>query len=230
MATKKLWKNLCRAPVHISDVGAILRNFPQLPLPLTSPCCDHKTPSSPQGSVQRSPRVLLSWPKLLLWIRGSVGMGVCEGAGLSPWQQASSAHNCSSIHNLIMTFTLSIWRQSLTAAACRWTHTLYALLAGAKTVFFFWFITLGNATSPSKRCGFMLCNRGALKSPCLCSTVCNCLIFLKPPVLFVQLLKPHTITLLFFFKSTRTRWCWQGFLPSFLFQKYSVVENNWSFL
>lgn len=46
----------------------------------------------------------------------------------------------------------------------------------------------------------MLCNRGALKSPCLCSTVCCGLIFLKPPVLFVQLLKPHTITLLFFQK------------------------------
>lgn len=141
MATKTTLKNLCRAPVHISDVGAILRDFPQLLLPLTSPCCDHKTPSSPQGSVQRSPRILLSWLKLLLWILGSVGMGMCEGAGLSPWQQASSAHNCSSIHNLIMTFTLSIWRQSLTAAACRWTaaphtHTHSALLAGAKTGFF----------------------------------------------------------------------------------------------
>lgn len=38
------------APVHISDFGAILCDSAQLLLP---------TPSSPQGSVQRSPRVLL---------------------------------------------------------------------------------------------------------------------------------------------------------------------------
>lgn len=75
MATKKLLRICARAPVHISDVGAILRDLPQLLLPLTSPCCDHKTPSSPQGSVQRSPRVLLSWLKLLLWIPGVSGDG-----------------------------------------------------------------------------------------------------------------------------------------------------------
>lgn len=51
-------ENLFRAPVH-SDVGAILCDSAELLLPLTSPCCDHKTPSSPQGSVQRSPRILL---------------------------------------------------------------------------------------------------------------------------------------------------------------------------
>lgn len=170
-----------------SDVGAILRDSAQLLLPLTSPCCDHKTPSSPQGSVQRSPRNPLSWLKLLLWILGSVGMGMCEDPGLKPWQPASSAHNCSHIHNLIMTFTLIDLATELDRSSMqmeqRSTHTPCPIGR--------WVFDLSPWGVPRHHLrGVASCyvTGGALKSRWWCRPVCHSLIFLQP----------HTNTLLVF--------------------------------
>lgn len=123
--------------MHISD-GAILCDSVQLQLPLL---VTTKQPPSHEGQCKGHPGFCSSRSKLLLRLLGSEGMGMCEGAALNRWQQVS-AHNRSNIHNLIMTFTLSIWRQTLTtaAAACRWTSTTTppthsALLAGPKREF-----------------------------------------------------------------------------------------------
>lgn len=83
------------------------------------------TPSPPLSSAGASGKGHTQFRPAFWTLLGSAGMGMCGGRktltlanGSRPWENwLSCTHILTNIHNLIMTFTASIWPQSLT-----WVH------------------------------------------------------------------------------------------------------------